>query len=99
MLIETGCYLTFLFNGCIFDSTFYGLGKTNYMIIQSLCIDSFYYRIMFILYLTGVFIPTLLGIALMFGVGITLDFIPTMFLYIRMLKKEKIQNDFNLCEF
>lgn len=30
---------------------------------------------MFILYLTGVFVPTLLGIALMFGIGMTLDFI------------------------
>lgn len=96
VLIETGFYLTFLFNSCIFDSTFYGLGKTNYMLIQSVCIDGFYYGIMFILYLTGVFKPTLLGIALMFGIGMTLDFIPTMILYIRVLKKENIRIDFNL---
>lgn len=25
------------------DSTFYGLGKTNYMLIQPICIDSLYY--------------------------------------------------------
>lgn len=96
VLIETGFYITFLFNSCIFDSTFYGLGKTNYMLIQSLCIDGLYYGIMFILYLTGVFIPTLLGIALMFGVGMTLDFIPTLVLYIRLLRKEKIKIDFKL---
>lgn len=96
VLIETGFYITFLFNSCIFDSTFYGLGKTNYMLIQSLCIDGFYYGVMFILYLTGAFVPTLLGIALMFGIGMTLDFIPTMILYIRMLKKENIRIDFNL---
>ena len=96
VLIETGFYITFLFNSCIFDSTFYGLGKTNYMLIQSICIDGFYYGIMFILYLTNVFVPTLLGIALMFGIGMTLDFIPTMILYMRMLKKEEIQIDFNL---
>lgn len=95
-LIETGFYITFLFNSCICDSTFYGLGKTNYMLIQSLCIDGFYYGIMLILYLTGVFVPTLLGIALMFGIGMTLDFIPTLVLYIRMLKKENIKIDFNL---
>ncbi len=94
VLIETGFYLTFLYNSCIFDSTFYGLGKTNYMLIQSLCIDGFYYGIMFILYLTKVFVPSLLGIALMFGIGMTLDFIPTMILYIRMLKKEHIKIDF-----
>lgn len=96
VLIETGFYITFLFNSCIFDSTFYGLGKTNYMLIQSICIDGFYYGMMFILYLTGVFKPTLLGIALMFGIGMTLDFVPTMILYIRMLKKEQIQIDFKL---
>lgn len=95
-LIETGFYITFLFNSCICDSTFYGLGKTNYMLIQSLCIDGFYYGVMFILYLTGVFVPTLLGIALMFGIGMTLDFIPTLVLYIRMLKKENIKIDFKL---
>lgn len=96
VLIETGFYLTFLYNSCIFDSTFYGLGKTNYMLIQSLCIDGFYYGVMFILYLTKVFVPSLLGIALMFGIGMTLDFIPTMILYIRMLKKENIKIDFSL---
>lgn len=98
VLIETGFYITFLFNSCIFDSTFYGLGKTNYMLIQSLCIDVFYYGIMFILYLIGVFVPTLLGIALMFGIGMTLDFIPTMILYIQMLKKENIKINFKLNE-
>lgn len=96
VLIETGFYMTFLFNSCIFDSTFYGLGKTNYMLIQSMCIDGFYYGVMFILYLCGVFVPTLLGICLMFGIGMALDFIPTMVLYIRLLKKENIKIDFRL---
>ena len=98
VLIETGFYITFLFNSCICDSTFYGLGKTNYMLIQSLCIDGLYYGIMFILYLTGVFVPTLLGIALMFGIGMALDFIPTLILYILLLKKENIKLDFKLLQ-
>lgn len=97
-LIQTGFYLTFLFNSCIFDSTFYGLGKTNYMLIQSICIDAFYYGIMFVLYVTGVFVPSLLSISLMFGIGMALDFIPTMVLYIRMLKKKNIKIDFNLIQ-
>lgn len=96
VLIETGFYMTFLFNSCIFDSTFYGLGKTNYMLIQSMCIDGFYYGIMFILYLSGIFVPTLLGICLMFGIGMALDFVPTMILYIRLLKNENIKIDFKL---
>lgn len=96
VLLETGFYITFLFNSCIFDSTFYGIGKTNYMLIQSMCIDGFYYGVMFVLYLTGVFVPTLFGICLMFGIGMALDFIPTLCLYLRMLKKEKIKIDFQL---
>ncbi len=95
-LIETAFYITFLFNSCICDSTFYGLGKTNYMLIQSLCIDVLYYGVMFILYITGLFVPTLLGIALMFGIGMAIDFIPTLVLYIRMLKKQNIKIDFQL---
>ncbi|MCI8344300.1 MAG: hypothetical protein HFE25_07665 [Clostridia bacterium] len=39
--------------------------------------------------------PTLWGIALMFGIGMMLDFIPTLILYVRMLKKEKIKIDFH----
>lgn len=96
VLIETGFYMTFLFNSCIFDSTFYGLGKTNYMLIQSMCIDGFYYGVMFVLYLSGIFVPTLLGICLMFGIGMALDFVPTLILYIRLLKKENIKIDFRL---
>lgn len=96
VLIQSGFYLTFLFNSCIFDATFYGRGKTKYMLIQSLFIDALYYGVMFILYVTGVFIRTLTGIAIMFGVGMALDFIPTMVIYIWMLKKENIKIDFKL---
>lgn len=95
VLLETGFYITYIYNSTIFDSTFYGLGKTNYMLIQSLCIDGLYYGIMFILYLTGIFVPSLLGICLMFGIGMALDFIPAMIIYIRMLKKENIKINFN----
>lgn len=96
VLVQTVFYITFLFNSCIFDSTFYGLGKTNYMLIQSLCIDGFYYGVMFVLYLKSVFIPSLLNISLMFGIGMALDFIPTMVLYIKMLKNKGIKIDFRL---
>lgn len=94
VLIQTGFYLTFLFNNSIFDSTFYGLGKTNYMLIQSVCINAFYYGIMFILYKIGIFVPTLLSICLMFGIGMALDFIPTMILYVKLLKNKGIKIKF-----
>lgn len=94
VLLQTIFYLTFIFNSSIFDATFYGLGKTKYMLIQSVIIDFFYYGIMFILYVTGIFNPTIISISLMFGIGMTLDFIPTLIIYFRMIKKDKIKIDF-----
>lgn len=96
VLLQTAFYLTFLFNSSIFDATFYGRGKTQYMLIQSICIDVFYYGIMFILFLTDVFVPSLSNIAIMFGVGMLLDFIPTLIIYVYMLRKENIKIDFRL---
>lgn len=66
------------------------------MLIQSICIDVFYYGIMFILFLTDVFVPSLSNIAIMFGFGMLLDFIPTLIIYVYMLKKENIKIDFRL---
>ena len=96
VLLQTAFYLTFMFNSSIFDATFYGIGKTQYMLIQSICIDVFYYGIMFILFLTDVFVPSLSNIAIMFGVGMLLDFIPTLIIYVYMLRKENIKIDFRL---
>lgn len=96
VLLQTAFYLTFMFNSSIFDATFYGRGKTQYMLIQSICIDVFYYGIMFILFLTDVFVPSLSNIAIMFGFGMLLDFIPTLIIYVYMLRKENIKIDFRL---
>jgi len=90
VLIQTVFYITFIFNN-IFDSTFYGVGRTDYMLIQSICIDIFYYGIAFILYLNGVFVPSLFNISMLFGIGMAMDLIPTMILYVKMLKKMKIR--------
>jgi len=83
-------YITFAYNS-IMDSTFYGVGKTNYMLYQSLCIDVFYYGVAYILYITHVFTPTLTTISIMFGVGMLLDFIPTAFLYRKLLREKQIR--------
>jgi Na+-driven multidrug efflux pump len=88
--IQTAFYITFIFNH-ICDSTFYGVGRTDYMLIQSICIDICYYGIAFILYLNGIFVPSLLSISLLFGIGMATDFIPTLILYFRMLKKMKMR--------
>ena len=92
-------YITFAYNS-IMDSTFYGVGKTNYMLYQSLCIDVFYYGVMFILYITHMFTPTLTTISLMFGGGMLLDFIPTAILYRKLLheKQIRIRDIFNISQ-
>jgi Na+-driven multidrug efflux pump len=88
-VLQTVFYITFMYNK-IFDSTFYGLGRTDYMLIQSICIDVFYYGIAFILYLNKIFIPTLFSISMLFGFGMVFDLIPTFILYFRLLKKMNI---------
>jgi Na+-driven multidrug efflux pump len=89
-LIQTIFYIIFIFNN-ICDSTFYGLGRTDYMLIQSLVVNVFYYGTAFILYVKGIFIPSLLSISLLFGIGMAIDFIPTVILYFSMLKKHNLR--------
>ena len=51
----------------------HGRGKTNYMLFESVVTNSIYYGSFFIAYRTGLWIPSLDGIALMFGVGTLFD--------------------------
>ncbi len=78
----------------VFDATFYGLGKTQYMLFESVITNSIYYGIAFVLYISGVWTPTLMGIALMFGLGNVFDSIVSFGVYVYMLKKQNI-NIFN----
>jgi Na+-driven multidrug efflux pump len=82
-------YITFAFNNVI-DSIFYGIGRTDYMLYQSLFVNVIFFGGAFILYLLGVFQPTITAIALMFGIGLLFDAIPTVYLFYRLLKKKNI---------
>lgn len=84
-LIQTVFYISFIFNTMI-DSIFYGIGRTDYMLIQSLIVNIVFMGGMFVLYLMGIFVPTLLSISLLFGFGMFFDFIPTILLYFKILK-------------
>lgn len=86
--ISLGLYVLFAYNNVI-DSIFYGLGKTSYMLFQSLVINIVFYGTAFILYITGVYVPTLTLIALMFATGTALDSILTYFMYWWMIEKTK----------
>ena len=74
----------------VFDSTFYGLGKTNYMLLESVVTNTIYYGIAFILYITNIWTPSLIGIALLFGIGNAFDSIVSLVVYVYLLKKQKI---------
>jgi len=74
----------------VFDASFYGRGKTNYMLFESVVTNTVYYGTFFVLYLNGVWTPTLTGIALMFGFGIVFDSIVSGLAYRYFLKKNTI---------
>jgi len=71
-LLSVGFYVLFAFNN-VADSVFYGRGKTDLMLYQSLIVNTLFYGGAFVLYRIGVFVPSLTKIVVMFGVGIGLD--------------------------
>ena len=89
VMVLLGFYMLYAFQN-VFDSTFYGLGKTNYMLFESVVTNTIYYGGAFILYLCGVWEPTLIGIALLFGIGNAFDAIVSLVAYAFLLKKKKI---------
>ncbi len=75
-----GFYIVFAFNN-ILDSYFYGIGRTDLMLYQSILVSGLFYGSAYALYKTGYFVPTLESIAIMFGLGITADALVTAALY------------------
>lgn len=88
-LLSTPFYLVYIFN-CVFDGTIYGRGRTEYMLYESLFTNGLYYTAMYFLWRGGRWIPTLDGIALMFGFGMAFDLLPTLWCYFHLLKQENI---------
>ena len=89
VMVLLGFYMLFAIQN-VFDSMFYGLGKTNYMLFESVVTNTIYYGGAFILYLCGVLAPTLIGIALLFGIGVAFDAVVSLVAYVFLLKKKKI---------
>ena len=88
VMVLFGFYVLYAFQN-VFDCTFYGRGKTNYMLFESVVTNTVYYGTFFILYLTCVWTPTLIGIALMFGIGNAFDSVVSAIAYGYFLKKNK----------
>ncbi|MBQ2986940.1 MAG: multidrug transporter [Tyzzerella sp.] len=89
VLLLVGFYVLYAIQN-VFDSTFYGLGKTNYMLFESVITNTVYYGTAFVLYLTNIWTPSLMGIALLFGIGNAFDSIVSLVAYVYLLKKRKI---------
>ena len=89
VMVLFGFYVLYAIQN-VFDATFYGLGKTHYMLFESIVTNTIYYGIAFILYVTGVWEPTLIGIALLFGIGNAFDTIVSLGAYWFLLRKNKI---------
>ncbi len=89
VMVLLGFYVLYALQN-IFDCEFYGLGKTNYMLFESVATNTIYYGIAFILYLKGIWVPTLMGIALLFGIGNAFDSIVSGGAFAYLLKKKKI---------
>jgi len=86
VMVLFGFYVLYAIQN-VFDCTFYGRGKTGYMLFESVVTNSLYYGTFFILYLNGYWTPTLLGIALMFGIGNAFDTIVSAGAYAVFLKR------------
>ena len=90
VMLLVGFYVLFALQN-VFDATFYGLGKTNYMLFESVITNTIYYGVAFILYTTRIWVPTLTGIALLFGIGNAFDSIVSLCAYIFLLQKQKLK--------
>ena len=60
------------------------------MLFESVVTNTVYYGIAFILYLTGVWTPSLIGIALLFGIGNAFDSLVSLGAFTFLLKSEKL---------
>ncbi|EGQ7820076.1 multidrug transporter [Vibrio parahaemolyticus] len=87
--LMVGFYVIFSLNNVI-DSYFYGIGRTDLMLYQSLIVNILFYGCAFVLYQIGIFVPTLERIAIMFGLGITADALITWVLYLALRSKESM---------
>ena len=89
VMVLLGFYVLYALQN-VFDCEFYGLGKTNYMLFESVVTNTIYYGTAFVLYLLGMWTPTLMGIALLFGMGNAFDSIVSGAAFAYLLKKKKI---------
>ena len=72
VLALIGFYVIFAFNH-VADSIFYGLGRTDFMLRQTLIVNITVYGIAYCLNRAGLFVPSVFKIVVLFGLGIATD--------------------------
>ena len=87
VIISLGFYAVYAVQN-IFDAIFYGRGKTGYMLFESVVTNVIYYGGCFLLYKTGLWEPSLIGIAIMFGIGNVFDALVSWIAYKFFERKE-----------
>ena len=81
----TPCYAIFSF-GFVLNGIFYAIGKTEYLLIQTLLGNSLLVTL-FVLYSNGIlFSPGLSSIVIIFGSGLVLGTITTILFYLHCIK-------------
>ena len=80
-------YIFFAFQN-VCDAVFYGKGKTNYMFLEAVITNVFYYGTAFIVYKMGIWRPTLTSIAVLFGLGNIFDSIVTWILFMHYMSSD-----------
>lgn len=84
MVILIAPYILLALN-LVTDSIFYGVGKTQYQAYQAIITNGTVYVVAFLTYLTGFWTPTFNSILILFGIGILVDSILTVFYAFRVL--------------
>lgn len=92
LLVLLVFYTVFAFNSAL-DSYFYGIGRTDLLLQQTLVVSLGYYGSAFAAYHLGLFQPDLHGIAVMFGMGIVLDGALTLWQFRRRGYDQQLQPD------
>lgn len=87
IMISLPFYIIFSY-GNIITNVFYGIGKPQYILLQSFIVNTLFYGIFFILYLNNIFKPNLINIALMFGSSIALGSLINYIIYFIVKKND-----------
>lgn len=84
-------YIIFAYNNII-DSIFYGIGRTDLMLYQSVTINILYYGSIYFLFRLGLFNPSLTKIIYMFGIGMALDSLITFIMFWYLSKNDRLKD-------